>query len=71
MQQELVPVSLLASLAHSYEEDPRRFVTLPKPMVDSSAARMAVAELRNEGYLEEQTRGVVRLTFRGYEYSRG
>jgi predicted transcriptional regulator len=29
-------------------------------------ARVAVAELRNEGYVEEQVRGVVRLTLRGY-----
>jgi hypothetical protein len=68
MHQEMVPSSLLVSLAHSYEEDPRQFVRLPKPVVDSSLTRMAVAELRNQGYVEEQMRGVVRLTFRGYEF---
>jgi len=68
MRQEIVPSNLLASLAHSYEEDPRQFVTLPKPVVDSSLTRMAVAELRNEGYVEEQARGVVRLTMRGYQF---
>ena len=26
-----------------------------------------MAELRNEGYVEEQVRGVIRLTLRGYE----
>jgi len=46
-------------------------VTLPKQTVDSSSARLAMAELRNEGYVEEQVRGVVRLTARGYqEYKR-
>jgi Mn-dependent DtxR family transcriptional regulator len=29
-------------------------------------ARQAVAELRNEGYVEEEVRGVIRLTERGY-----
>jgi len=32
--------------------------------------RTAVAELRNEGYVEEQVRGVVRLTPRGYQVYR-
>ena len=68
MRQEIVPSNLLASLAHFYEEDPRQFVTLPKPVLDSSLARMAVAELRNEGYVEEQARGIVRLTMRGYQF---
>jgi len=58
---------LLVTLAHSYEEDPGRFVTLPKPVVDSSSTRLAVSELRNEGYVEEQIRGVIRLTARGYK----
>jgi hypothetical protein len=66
--QQIVPSSLLVSLAHSYEEDPRQFVTLPKPVVDSSLARMAVSEMRNQGYVEEQKRGVVRFTLRGYEF---
>ena len=68
MHQEMVPSSLLVTLAHCYEEDPRQFVTLPKPVVDSSMARMAVAEMRNQGYVEEQTRGVVRFTLRGYQF---
>jgi len=67
MLQEIVGNDLLVTLAHSYEEDPCQFVSLPKLILDSSAARMAVAELRNEGYLEEQVRGVVRLTPRGYK----
>jgi hypothetical protein len=67
MLQEIVENDWLLALAHSYEEDPYQFVSLPKPMIDSSAARMALAELRNEGYLEEQVRGVVRLTPLGYK----
>jgi len=61
---------LLVTLARQYEEDPCQFVTLPKQTVDSSLARFTVAELRNEGYVEEQVRGVVRLTARGYEVLR-
>jgi Mn-dependent DtxR family transcriptional regulator len=45
-------------------------VRLPQQTVDSSFARVAVAELRNEGYVEEQVRGVVRLTPRGYQVYR-
>jgi len=58
---------LLVTLVHCYEEDPRRFVTLSRQILDSSSARVAVAELRNEGSLEEQVRGVIRLTIRGYK----
>jgi len=67
MYQEMVQNDLLVTLAHSYEEDPDQFVTVPKLVLDSSLARMAMAELRNDGYLEEQIRGVVRLTALGYE----
>jgi hypothetical protein len=67
MYQETVQNELLITLAHSYEEDPDQFVTLPKPILDSSLTRLAMAELRNDGYLEEQIRGVVRLTPSGYE----
>lgn len=67
MYQEMVQNELLVTLTHSYEEDPQQFVTLPKPMLDSSLARMAMAELRNEGYVEEQMRGVIRLTHTGYQ----
>jgi hypothetical protein len=57
---------LFVTLAEHYEHNPQEFVTLPQQTVDSSFARVAVAELRNEGYVEEQVRGVVRLTLRGY-----
>lgn len=58
---------LLVTLVRCYEEDPRRFVTLSRQTLDSSSARVAVAELRNEGFLQEQVRGVIRLTIRGYQ----
>jgi Mn-dependent DtxR family transcriptional regulator len=35
--------------------------------MDSSLARAVVAELRNEGLVKEQARGIVRLTLRGYQ----
>jgi len=59
--------SLLVTLARCYEEDPRRFVTLPRQILDSYSARVVIAELRNGGLLEERVRGVVRLTIRGYQ----
>jgi hypothetical protein len=62
---------LLATLAEGYERDPGTFVTLPKKTVDSSEARVIVADMRNQGYVEEQVRGVVRLTSRGYKLCRG
>jgi Mn-dependent DtxR family transcriptional regulator len=58
---------LLVTLVLRYEEDPHQFVTLSRQILDSSSARVAVAELRNEGLLEEQVRGVIRLTIRGYK----
>jgi hypothetical protein len=62
---------LIDRLAESYEEDPSEFVRLPQPTVASSMARLTVSELRNEGYVEEEVRGVIRLTARGYkEYKR-
>jgi hypothetical protein len=58
---------LLITLILCYEEDPHQFVTLPRQTLDSSSARVAVAELRNDGFVEEQVRGVIRLTARGYK----
>ena len=58
---------LLAALTECYEADTAHFVTLPKHIVDSSSAREAIADLRNEGYIEEHKRGVIRFTRRGYE----
>jgi Mn-dependent DtxR family transcriptional regulator len=67
MQTEAIQTELLLTLAGRYEEDPAQFVTLPKHLLDSSSARVALAELRNDGYVEEQVRGVIRLTSRGYK----
>ena len=58
---------LLAALTERYEADPAHFVSLPRQVVDSSSARAVIADLRNEGYIEEQERGVIRFTRRGYE----
>jgi hypothetical protein len=58
---------IIVDLAERYEENPGQFVQLPQPTIDSAAARQMVAELRNEGYVEEEVRGVVRLTQRGYQ----
>ena len=70
MFEEPIENELLVALAQCYEHDPGQFVTLPQQTVDSSFARVAVAEMRNEGYVEEQVRGVVRLTPRGYQVYR-
>lgn len=70
MHRELIRDVLLVKLTKSYETDPSRFVTLSKQTVDSSFAREVIAELRNLGYIEEQVRGIVRLTRRGYEVYR-
>jgi Mn-dependent DtxR family transcriptional regulator len=70
MVQESIQDELLVTLAGCYEKDPAQFVTLPKQTVDSCVAREAVAELRNEGIVEEQIRGVIRLTPRGYSIFR-
>ena len=66
MQQEPIQNDLLVTLLGCYEENPEQFLTLPKQTVDSSSARVMVAELRNEGIVEEKVRGVIRLTPRGY-----
>ena len=49
-----------------YREDPRRFLNLSKQAVDSALTREIVAELRNEGHVEEDVRGTIRLTPRDY-----
>jgi len=66
MHSQSVRDGLLLALIAGYEEDPLQFLMLSKPTVDSSLAREVVAELRNEGHVEEQIRGVIRLTARGY-----
>jgi hypothetical protein len=58
---------LLVTLVLHYEQHRDQFVVLSKQTVDSSLARLAIAELRNEGLVEEQVRGVIRLTVLGYK----
>ncbi len=62
----LIRDGLLAALTESYEADTAHFVSLPKQVVDSSSVREVIADLRNEGFVEEQERGVIRFTIRGY-----
>jgi len=62
-----IHAGLRVTLVLRYEEDPGQFVTLSKQTLDSSLARLAIAELRNEGFLDEEVRGVIRLTARGYK----
>jgi hypothetical protein len=71
MQLASIQTELFVTLVEHYEQDPGEFVRLPQQTVDSSFARVAVAELRNQGYVEEQIRGVVRLTLRGYREYKG
>lgn len=58
---------LLCELAQMYERDAAQFLAIPQQQMTSALVREAIAELRNEGYLEEELRGVVRLTARGYK----
>jgi len=66
MKRDLVRDGLRFKLAQRYREDPMHFLSLPKETVDSALAREIVAELRNEGHVEEDVRGTIRLTPRGY-----
>jgi Mn-dependent DtxR family transcriptional regulator len=67
MSQQNMPDGLLVTLALRYEQNRDQFVTLSKQTVDSSSVRLAIAELRNQGLVEEQVRGVIRLTALGYK----
>ena len=66
MDQYSIRMDLLAVVARSYEKDFGQFVHFSQLMLEMCPTRNALAELRNEGYVEEQTRGVVRLTPSGY-----
>ena len=66
MKRDLVRDGLRFKLAQRYREDPTHFLSLLKQSVDSALAREIVAELRNEGHVEEEVRGTIRLTPRGY-----
>jgi hypothetical protein len=66
MQRDLVRDGLRFKLAQRYKEDPTNFLSLSKQAIDSALAREIVAELRNEGHVEEEVRGTIRLTPRGF-----
>jgi len=66
MKRDLVRDGLRFKLAQRYRENPNHFLSLAKPAIDSALAREIIAELRNEGHVEEEVRGSIRLTPRGY-----
>jgi len=53
-------------LTKHYEEDWRRLVEIPQPLMETQPVRAAIAELRDEEYVEERDRGVLRLSPEGY-----
>jgi hypothetical protein len=66
MQRDLFLDGLRFKLAEQYRENPTGFLSLSKEAIDSALGREIVAELRNEGHVEEEVRGTIRLTPRGY-----
>jgi len=62
-----IPLDLLLELAHLYDRNPAQFFYIPAERMTSAVLREGLAELRNSGYLEEEMRGVVRFTTRGYK----
>jgi hypothetical protein len=66
MQRDLVRDGLRFKLAERYRENPTGFLSLSREAMDSALGREIVAELRNEGHIEEEVRGTIRLTPRGY-----
>lgn len=66
MERDLIRDGIRFKLAQQYRENPGRFTILPKAAIDSAWGREIVAELRNEGHVEEEARGTIRLTPRGY-----
>lgn len=66
MSEQEIRNELLLLLVIRYEQQREQYMTLSKQTIDCSSARWAIAELRNEGLVEEQVRGVVRLTALGY-----
>ena len=65
-REELIRDGLLLALSQRYRDDPSQFLILSRQSLDSALMRGVVADLRNEGQIEEQMRGVIRLTPRGY-----
>jgi len=65
-REELIRDGLLLALSQRYRDNPSQFLTLSRQSLDSALMRGVVTDLRNEGQIEEQMRGVIRLTPRGY-----
>jgi hypothetical protein len=53
-------------LTKHYEQDWRRFVVIPQPLMQTHLVRTAIAELTRGEYVEERDRGVLRLSRDGY-----
>jgi hypothetical protein len=66
MERDLVRDGLRFKLAKQYRENPTDFLSLSREVIDSALSREIVSELRNEGHVEEEVRGTIRLTPRGY-----
>jgi hypothetical protein len=66
MERDLVRDGLRFKLAEQYCENPTRFLSLSKEAMNSALGREIIADLRNEGHIEEEVRGKIRLTPRGY-----
>jgi Mn-dependent DtxR family transcriptional regulator len=66
MSEQEIRNELFLALVLRYEQQRDQYVTISKQTIDCSSARLAVATLRNEGLVEEQVRGVIRLTALGY-----
>jgi len=66
-REELIRDGLLLALSQRYRDDPSQFLILSRQSPDSALMRGVVGDLRNEGQVEEQMRGVIRLTPRGYK----
>lgn len=70
MPMSMMENELLTTLATNFERDPFGYITLPKQMVDSADARVLIADMRIQGFVDEQSRGVIRLTVNGYKTCR-
>lgn len=66
MERDLILDGLRFKLAEQYRENPKNFLSLSKEAIDSALTREIVAKLRSEGHVEEEVRGKIRLTSRGY-----
>jgi hypothetical protein len=66
---EVIRMRLVVALLEHSKREPNEFIELRKHAVDSSLVRQIIADLRIEGHVEEQMRGVIRLTPLGLDVS--